>query len=44
LLPIPTGTSRRPQGRWQIHGLGLPDDALRRVDRDNAIGLIQGIG
>ncbi len=24
------------QGRWQIHGLGLPDDVLRRVYRDNA--------
>ena len=25
-----------PQGRWQIHGLGLPDDVLRKVYRDNA--------
>ena len=24
------------QGRWQIHGLGLPDDVLRAVYRDNA--------
>lgn len=24
------------QGRWQIHGIGLPDDVLRRVYRDNA--------
>ena len=24
------------QGRWQIHGLGLPDDVLRKVYRDNA--------
>jgi predicted TIM-barrel fold metal-dependent hydrolase len=29
-----------PQGRWQIHGLGLPDDVLRRVYRDNARRLI----
>lgn len=25
-----------PQGRWQIHGLGLPDEVLRRVYADNA--------
>ena len=25
------------QGRWQIHGIGLPDDVLRKVYRDNAI-------
>jgi predicted TIM-barrel fold metal-dependent hydrolase len=31
------GTDPVPgQGRWQIHGLGLPDDVLRRVYRDNA--------
>jgi predicted TIM-barrel fold metal-dependent hydrolase len=24
------------QGRWQVHGLGLPDDVLRAVYRDNA--------
>jgi predicted TIM-barrel fold metal-dependent hydrolase len=24
------------QGRWQIHGLGLPEDVLRAVYRDNA--------
>jgi predicted TIM-barrel fold metal-dependent hydrolase len=29
------------QGRWQIHGLGLPDDVLARVYRDNARRLIQ---
>ena len=23
------------QGRWQIHGIGLPDDVLRKVYRDN---------
>ena len=28
--PIPS------QGRWQIHGIGLPDDVLRKVYRDNA--------
>jgi predicted TIM-barrel fold metal-dependent hydrolase len=31
------GTDDVPaQGRWQIHGLGLPDDVLRKVYRDNA--------
>jgi predicted TIM-barrel fold metal-dependent hydrolase len=31
------GTDPVPgQGRWQIHGLGLPDDVLRKVYRDNA--------
>jgi predicted TIM-barrel fold metal-dependent hydrolase len=31
------GTDPVPgQGRWQIHGIGLPDDVLRRVYRDNA--------
>ena len=29
-----------PQGRWQIHGLGLPDDVLRKVYADNARRLI----
>jgi predicted TIM-barrel fold metal-dependent hydrolase len=28
--PVPT------QGRWQVHGLGLPDEVLRAVYRDNA--------
>jgi predicted TIM-barrel fold metal-dependent hydrolase len=32
------------QGRWQIHGLGLPDDALRAVYADNARRLIFGTG
>jgi predicted TIM-barrel fold metal-dependent hydrolase len=31
------GTDDVPsQGRWQIHGIGLPDDVLRKVYRDNA--------
>jgi predicted TIM-barrel fold metal-dependent hydrolase len=31
------GTDPVPgQGRWQIHGIGLPHDVLRRVYRDNA--------
>jgi predicted TIM-barrel fold metal-dependent hydrolase len=29
------------QGRWQIHGLGLPDEVLRKVYADNARGLIR---
>lgn len=28
------------QGRWRIHGLGLPDDVLRRVYADNARRLL----
>ena len=34
-----------PQGRWRIHGLGLPDDVLRRVYNENArrvLGLADG--
>jgi predicted TIM-barrel fold metal-dependent hydrolase len=35
------GTDEVPtQGRWQIHGIGLPDDVLRKVYRDNAIRLL----
>jgi predicted TIM-barrel fold metal-dependent hydrolase len=31
------GTEPLPaQGRWQIHGIGLPDDVLRKVYADNA--------
>ena len=29
------------QGRWAIHGLGLPDDVLRQVYRENARRLIR---
>ena len=29
------------QGRWRIHGLGLSDDVLRAVYRDNALRLIR---
>jgi predicted TIM-barrel fold metal-dependent hydrolase len=28
------------QGRWQIHGIGLPDEVLRKVYRDNARRLL----
>jgi predicted TIM-barrel fold metal-dependent hydrolase len=28
------------QGRWQIHGIGLPEDVLRKVYRDNARRLL----
>lgn len=31
------------QGRWQIHGIGLPDDVLRKVYRDNALRIL-GLG
>jgi predicted TIM-barrel fold metal-dependent hydrolase len=33
-----------PQGRWQIHGLGLPRDVLQRVYRDNALRLLGPAG
>jgi predicted TIM-barrel fold metal-dependent hydrolase len=29
------------QGRWRIHGLGLPDDVLHKVYRENALRLIR---
>ena len=29
------------QGRWQIHGIGLPDDVLRKVYADNARRLLR---
>jgi predicted TIM-barrel fold metal-dependent hydrolase len=29
------------QGRWRIHGLGLPPDILTAVYRDNALRLIR---
>jgi predicted TIM-barrel fold metal-dependent hydrolase len=29
-----------PQGRWQIHGLGLPPEVLRAVYRENALRLL----
>ena len=34
----PSHASR--QGRWNIYGLFLPDDVLRRVYRENALGLL----
>ena len=35
------GTEPTPgQGRWQIHGLGLPDDVLRKVYSENAIRVL----
>ena len=29
------------QGRWQIHGIGLPDEVLRKVYADNARRLLR---
>ncbi len=29
-----------PQGRWRISGVGLPEDILRKVYRDNALRLL----
>ncbi len=34
----PSHASR--QGRWQIYGLDLPDEVLRRIYRDNALRLL----
>ena len=34
----PSHASR--QGRWQIYGISLPEDALRRIYRDNALALL----
>jgi predicted TIM-barrel fold metal-dependent hydrolase len=34
----PSHASR--QGRWKIYGLRLPDDVLRKVYRENALGLL----
>ncbi len=34
----PSHASR--QGRWQIYGLFLPDDVLRKIYRDNAVKLL----
>jgi predicted TIM-barrel fold metal-dependent hydrolase len=36
----PSHASR--QGRWQIYGLRLPEEVLRRVYRDNALRLLGG--
>ena len=36
----PTHASR--QGRWQVYGLYLPDDVLRKVYRENALRLLDG--
>jgi len=35
----PSHASR--QGRWNIYGLFLPDDVLRRVYRENALLLLK---
>jgi predicted TIM-barrel fold metal-dependent hydrolase len=35
----PSHASR--QGRWNIYGLHLPDDVLRKVYRDNALRLLK---
>lgn len=32
-----------PQGLWNIYGLGLPDDVLRKVYHENASRLIPGV-
>jgi len=37
----PTHSSR--QGRWNIYGLDLPEDVLRKVYRENALRLLPGL-
>ncbi|MGE5529569.1 MAG: amidohydrolase family protein [Patescibacteria group bacterium] len=32
-----------PQGRWRVYGLGLPDDVLAKIYRENARRLIPGL-
>jgi len=32
-----------PQGLWNIHGLGLPDDVLKKLYHENAARIIPGI-
>jgi predicted TIM-barrel fold metal-dependent hydrolase len=32
-----------PQGMWQIHGVDLPDDVLRKLYHENAARLIPGV-
>lgn len=32
-----------PQGMWQIHGVNLPDDVLRKLYHENAAKLIPGV-
>ena len=38
-FPYPTHASR--QGRWNIYGIDLPDEVLRKVYRDNALALLR---
>lgn len=33
-----------PQGFWNIYGVGLPDDVLRKIYRENAARIIPGVG
>ena len=32
-----------PQGFWNIHGIGLPDDVLRKLYHENAARIIPGV-
>jgi hypothetical protein len=32
-----------PQGFWNIYGIGLPDDVLKKVYYENALRLIPGL-
>lgn len=35
--------SPQPQGMWRIYGIGLPDDVLKKVYRENAVRVVPGI-
>ena len=32
-----------PQGFWNIYGVGLPDDVLRKIYHENAVRIIPGV-
>ena len=35
--------SPQPQGMWRIYGIGLPDDVLKKVYRENAMRIVPGL-
>lgn len=35
--------SPQPQGMWRIYGIGLPDDVLKKIYKENAMRVIPGI-
>jgi len=41
---IRNGGASWNQGRWNIYGLGLPDDVLKKVYAENALRLLKSVG